>query len=301
MRKGRLAAPVQATVVAGSASLPFAGSLGKALDAPLASTEVRRFPDGEAYVRVHDDLQGRHAVVVQASHPDTALVEMLLLQDAAREAGAQRVTAVVPYLGYARQDRAFHDGEAVSSRASAKALSAQADMVVTVDPHKEEVLGFFTCEAVSVSAVPQLATRLGDWDVDAVLAPDKGARDRAGQAAAILDVPFDHLEKTRHSATHVEMRAKDLDVAGRRVAIVDDMVASGGTVREATRQLKAQGAAAVFAACTHGLFTDGAVPKLLGAGTDRILCTDTLPSVGCDVVSAAPAVAHRLREAVLTR
>jgi len=296
---GAPVAPAAApAVVAGTASLPLARRLAEALDAPIVQREVRRFPDGEAYVRILDDLADRDAIIVQSTHPDPELVEMLLLQDAAREARAASVTAVVPYLAYARQDRAFHPGEAVSSRAVALALSA-ADLVITVDPHKEEVLRHFTCEAAAVTAVPQLAEALARHDVEAVLAPDKGARERAGDAARILGVPFDHLEKTRLGPTEVRIQAKDLDVEGRRVAIVDDLIASGGTMREATRQLLDQGAAAVLAACTHGLFTDGAVPKLLDAGVDRIVCTDTLPAEGCEVISAAPAVAARLREAAL--
>lgn len=123
-----------------------------------------------------------------------------------------------------------------------------------------------------------------------MLAPDKGARARAEEAARLVGAAVDHLEKTRVSDTEVRMAAKALDVRGRRVAIVDDLIASGGTMLEAARQLKAQGAAAVHAACTHGLFTGGAVPRLLGGGIDRILTTDTVASQGCTVVSAAPAV-----------
>ena len=284
-------------VVAGSASKPFAEALARELGTTLAHAEHKRFPDGEGYVRLHADARGKDVLVVQSTAPDPNLVELLLWLDAAREAGARTVTAVVPYFGYARQDRTFHPGEAVSSRAAGHAIAAAADRVVTVDPHKLDILRFMGGKATAVSAVPQVAAALKEWGVDAVLAPDKGALDRAKEAAALLKVPVDHLEKTRLSATEVRMAPKSLDVRGKRVAIVDDLIASGSTMVQAARQLKANGAAAVYAACTHGLFTGNALPNILSGGIDRVLCTDTFLSgpCSCDSVSAAPAVAAVLR------
>jgi ribose-phosphate pyrophosphokinase len=276
-------------VLAGSASAPFAHELARLLGTRLAPGEAKRFPDGEGYVRILDPVRGQDVVVVQSTAPDANLVELLLWQDAAWEAGARSVSTVVPYLGYARQDRAFQPGEAVSSRAAAKAIAAGTDRVLTIDPHKPEILHFFGGKGHAASAVPQLAHQLKAWGVDVVLAPDKGARDRAEEAARLIGAKADHLEKTRLSATEVRMQAKSLDVQGRRVAIVDDLIASGGTMLTAAQQLKAQGATQVYAACTHGLFTGGAVPRLLAGGIDRILTTDTVASHGCTVVSAAPA------------
>ena len=283
-------------LLAGPASLAFAQALGKAMDAPLGKVEQKRFPDGEAYCRVAEPLKDQDTVVVQATPTDAALVELILLLDAAREAGARTITAVVPYLGYARQDRAFQSGEAVSSRAILRSLRGGCDRLITVDPHKPEVLTHFGPAAQAVSAVPQLAAELGRWGVDCILAPDEGAHTRAVAAGAILGVPVDHLVKTRLSPTEVRMATKQLDVKGRRVAILDDLVASGGTMVTAAQELKRQGAAAVYAVCTHGLFSGDALPKLLAGGVDRALCTDTAlwSPPRCDVVSAAPAVAAAL-------
>ncbi len=277
-------------VVAGSASMPLAKAIAKNLGCPLIEGS-KRFPDGECFVSL-DDLAGRRVLAVQSTYPDDAYVEHLLLLDAAREAGATHVTSIIPYMGYARQDRAFNPGEAVASRAVAHGVAAMADDVVAIDPHKESILNFYRVpgRAIATTAVPALATTLDEWGVDAILAPDKGARDRAALAASRLGVPFDHLEKTRLGPTEVVIKTKDLDVAGKRVAIVDDMIASGGTMVKAAGQLKEQGASTVYAACTHGLFTGGAIPKLLAGGIDRVLATDTLPTDGCDVVSAAEAV-----------
>lgn len=290
-----------AAVVAGTASAPFAARLAKELGAAPVRTEFKRFPDGEGFARLLDPVRGQDVVIVQSTAPDANLVELLLWQDAVREAGAKSITACVPYYAYARQDRTFNPGEAVSSRAVAKAIAAGCDQAVTVDVHKRTILDFFGRKAHDVSAVPQLAAELASWGVDAVLAPDKGARDRAAAAAEIIDVPVDHLEKTRLSPTEVRMAAKELDVQGRRVAIVDDLIASGSTMLTAAQQLKQQGATAVYAACTHGLFTGNALPRLLKDGIDRVLCTDTwMPGpCSCDCVSAAPAVAEWLRPALV--
>lgn len=287
-------------VVAGSASQPFGTQLAKELGSPLARVETKRFPDGEGYVRLLDPVAGKNVVLAQTTAPDPNLVELLLLQDAAREAGARIVTSVIPYFGYSRQDRAFQAGEGISARAVARAIASGCDKVVCVDIHKDATLSFFGAKAVGVSAVPQIAAQLKAWGVDAVLAPDKGARDRAMAAGKVIGCPVDHLEKTRLSATEVRMAAKELDVRGRRVAIVDDLIASGSTMVQAAKQLKEQGARAVYAACTHGLFTGNALPKLLSSGLDRVLCADTFLTgpCNCDVISAAPAVAQVLRQKV---
>ncbi|MHB8633191.1 MAG: ribose-phosphate diphosphokinase [Thermoplasmatota archaeon] len=283
-------------VVAGSASGAFAEGVARALGSPLARREVRRFPDGEAYVRILDDVKGAHVVVVQSTAPDPHLVEMLLWQDAAWEAGASRVTCIIPYLGYARQDRAFEPGEAISSRAAARAVGAGCDRVVTVDPHKEESLAFFGGKATCVSAVPVLADCLKAWGVNVVLAPDRGARQRAQAASERIGARSDYLEKTRLSPTEVRISARSLDVHGARVAILDDLIASGATVLAAAQQLKAQGAQSVVAACTHGLFTGGAAARLLAGSVDRLLITETIahdPPV-CDVVPVAAVAAGAL-------
>jgi ribose-phosphate pyrophosphokinase len=288
-------------VLAGSASGPFAKRLAEDLNATLTHVETKRFPDGEAYLRVPVPLRGHDTVLVQSTAPDTSFVELLLMQDAAKEAGARSITTVIPYFAYARQDRVFNWGESVSSRAVSRAIAAGCDKAVTVDIHKRTILDFFGGKAHGVSAVPQLAAELGKWGVDAILAPDKGARERAAAAADLIDVPVDHLEKVRLSPTEVRMTVKELDVKGRRVAIVDDLIASGSTMLMAAQQLKQQGATAVYAACTHGLFTGNALPRLLSEGIDRVLCTDTwLPGpCSCDCVSAAPAVAEHLRPSLV--
>jgi ribose-phosphate pyrophosphokinase len=282
-------------IVAGSASKALAEKLSALLDAPLAPVEVKQFPDEEVYVRVDEDVRGEHVVVVQSTVPNAKLVELLLLLDACHARGADTVTAVVPYYAYSRQDRAFREGECVSAQALAELIEVKADRFVTVDPHKEHILGFFGVEAHAGTAVPELASRLKAEGVDLVLAPDKGALDRAEGAAKQLGVNFDHLEKTRVSGTEVRMEPKNLDVAGQTVAIIDDIISTGGTIATAAGELKKQGAARVVAACTHGLFLNNALERLTNAGCDAVLATDTIEGPA-SLVSAADAVARVLKD-----
>lgn len=279
-------------VLPGTTNSHLAADLARRLDARIEAPETKRFPDGEAYVRVSEAVKGEHAVIVQSTYPNDRFIELLLLQDACRRTGARRITTVIPYLAYARQDTLFKTGEAVSMEALARCITLDTDEVVTVDPHKEHILRFFGGKATSVSAVPDIADYLQEHaKPDLLLAPDKGALDRVERAARHLGVEFDYLEKTRISGTDVEMKPKALDVKGRRVAILDDMISTGGTMATAIRQLKVQGATYIAAACTHGLFVGGAEERLRSAGCDAVLATDTLEGPAA-VIPAAPAVAR---------
>lgn len=280
-------------VLGGSASQRTAKELASILGASLVPVERKLFPDGEVYVRVPEKLRGEHVIVVQSTQPATGLIEALFLEEAAHDQGAAEITLVVPYYSYSRQDRVFQPGEVVSAKAIADLLSDKADRIITVDPHKEHILGFFGVEAHGVSAVPLLAKELAKHHVDTVLAPDKGALDRAEFAAKCLGAEFDFMEKTRLSGTEVVMKAKRLDVRGKTVAIVDDIISTGGTIATAAKELKAQGATRVLAACTHGLFLHGAIERLRAAGCDAVIATDSLDNpVG--VVGCAPVIADAL-------
>jgi ribose-phosphate pyrophosphokinase len=282
-------------VVAGSSSHRCAKELAGILGADLVSVERKVFPDGEVYVRLQERVRDEHVVIVQTTYPTSALVELLFLEEAAHDQGAREISVVVPYFAYSRQDRVFQEGEIVSAKAVAQLLDLKADRFVTVDPHKEHILGFFGIEAHGVSAVPLLAKHLEGRGVDTVLAPDKGALDRAALAAKCLGVDFDHLEKTRLSGTEVVMRPKQLDVRGKTVAILDDIISTGGTIATAAAELKRQGAKRVVAACTHGLFLNHALERLRGAGCDEVVCTDAIETE-VSAVGCAPVIADVFRE-----
>jgi len=157
----------------------------------------------------------------------------------------------------------------------ARHISLGVDRVITVDLHAPSILQWFSVPAEDVSGMPALAAFLGKEGVDMVLSPDKGAVERARTVAGILGCPWDHMEKTRLDGETVVMNTKSLDVGGKMVAIVDDIIATGGTMMTAAEHLRKQGAAKVIAACTHGLYTGNALPRLEKA-FDKVISTDTL-------------------------
>lgn len=265
-------------VIGGTTSEKIADDLSKELKATLGKTLIKRFPDDEIYIRIMDDISNQHVVIVQTTYPDPNLVELFLLQDAVKEAKAKKITVVIPYFGYARQDKKFKDGEPISARAIAKLISLNADEVITVDPHKEYILDFFTVTAKSCTAVPEIAKYLKKKNIDMVLAPDKGALERAKKASKIIGCDFDYMEKTRIDGTTVEIKPKNLDVKNKTIAIIDDIISTGGTMAKSINELKNHGAKKIFVSCTHGLFAGEAIKKLQNAGVDEIISTDTIKS-----------------------
>jgi len=265
-------------IIGGTTSEKIAKDLCKDLEASLVKTTSKRFPDDELYIRILDDISKKHVVIIQTTYPDQKIIELFLLQDAVKEAGAKKITVVIPYLGYARQDKKFKDGEPVSAKAIAKLISLNADKVITVDPHKEYILDFFTIPAFSCSAVPEIAKYLKRKKIDMILAPDKGALDRAKKASTIIKCDFDYMEKTRIDGTTVKIKPKNLDVHNKNVAIIDDIISTGSTMALSIKELKKHGAKRVLVACTHGLFAGEAIKKLRSAGCDEIISTDTIRS-----------------------
>ena len=263
-------------IIGGTASKIVAEDLSKELDVPLAETISKRFPDDEFYLRIMENISGEHVIIVQTTYPDPNIVELFLLQNAVEEAGAKEVTIVIPYFGYARQDTKFQEGEPISAKAMAGLISLNADRVITVDPHKEHILDFFSTSAFSCSAVPELAKYLKKKNIDMILAPDKGALERAKNAAKIIGCEFDYMEKTRIDGTTIEIKPKTLNAKNKNVAIIDDIISTGGTMAKSIGELKKHGANNVIVACTHGLFAGDAVKKLNSAGCNEIISTDTI-------------------------
>jgi ribose-phosphate pyrophosphokinase len=263
-------------IIGGTSSKTIAVDLSKELEQPLAKTVLKRFPDDEFYVRIIDDIRDEEVIIVQTTYPDTNIVELLLIQDAVYEAGANKTTVVLPYFGYSRQDKKFEDGEPISARAIAKHISVHADFIVTVDPHKEHLLDFFNVPAYSCTAGTEIAKYLKEKDIDFVLAPDKGAMKRTQLISNILGCEYDYLEKIRVDGTTVKIKPKKLNARNKKVAIIDDIISTGGTMAKAIKELKKQEAKKVSIACTHGLFVGEAKEKIISAGCDDIISTDTI-------------------------
>jgi len=265
-------------VIGGSSSRRLSGDLAQELGAECVQALVKRFPDDECYVRIERESLDSEAVLVQNSYPDQGLVELLLLQEAAMGLGVERLITVVPYFGYARQDKRFNTGEPISAKVMAWHIQLQSYKVITVDLHTPSILNHFDrIKAVDVKASPAIGEFFEGHSIDLVLAPDEGAVKRAKQVASLTGADWDYLVKTRISGEEVKIAPKELDVSGRSVLIVDDIISTGGTIMAATRELKRSGANSVIAACTHGLFAGGALDRLREV-CDGVISTNTLES-----------------------
>ena len=304
-------------VVSGSNAGPMAQQLATTLGWDHHPLETRRFPDTEGYIRIPTDtieaIRSEPVVLVSNTFPDSGIVETLLMLDAIqdvrkgqlenlREIGPQTlpdagkgVILAIPYFGYSRQDKRFKPGESISAKAIADLLATRCDGIVVLDLHAPAVLENLSVPVAFTSAMPELAHHLKESvDPDFILSPDKGAIDRASSVATQIGCEFSYLEKTRIDAHTIVHKAKDLDVAGKSVAIVDDMIATGGTICRAAEALRSQGAVQVHAACCHGLFTGGAIARLLRY-VDGVHATGSLPNAR-DNISGGPALARGVNE-----
>ncbi len=306
-------------VVSGSSGRDLAISLAETMGMEYVELESRKFPDGEGYVRVPTDsfelVRSEPVILVSNTYPDSGIMRTILLLEAIggvrrgdlsnyKGVGPQKLDDVgsgiylaIPYYGYARQDKRFSPGEAVSARVIADIMGQKCDGIVILDLHEPKVLDGLEVPVRFVSSMPEIADLLGrEGNPDFILSPDKGAISRASEVAELMGCEFSYLEKTRIDAHTIEHTPKDLDVEGKIVAIVDDMISTGGTICRASDALRRQGATAVFAACTHGLFTGGALSRLANH-VDGVFTTDSLPNPRA-VVSAAPALARGLEDLI---
>lgn len=281
------------TVIATSSSLGLAAKLSRLLSRELLVAEEKVFPDGEKYLRIPKRLEGDVLLVHSLHQPqDERFVQLLLAVDAAKGAGASRVIVVVPYFAYARQDKRFLEGEPVSVGALLKAVEAAgADALAVVDIHKPSSLDeWLRIPHFNVLPVGELAGYFrGKLRDPVVLAPDKGALHRAQLAAQVLGAEYDYLEKSRDRVTgEVKIAPKSVDVDGRDVLFIDDIISTGGTLVAAAKEVLALGAKRVYAACTHALLVSGALDKLYAAGVKEVVATDTVPSPVSRVSVAEP-------------
>lgn len=283
-------------ILHGSSNPALAENLAEVLDTKLVDRELKRFPDGELYIKLEDDIDDEDIILVQSTYPDRNAIEFLLLSRLARDRGARSVIGVIPYYGYARQDQVFKDGESFSARTMAYHLQFDLDHVICVNLHKEATLKEFNAviSTTNVSVMATIGEFLKNAKIDFVLSPDKGAIGYAKQAAEVIGCGFDNLEKTRIDGHTVMMTPKALNVQGKNVCIVDDIIATGGTIKRAQETLRDQGAAKVFACCAHGLFTGGGIDRLEPV-LDGLFSSDTIENP-TSAFSAAVPVAERIME-----
>lgn len=281
-------------LVKGPGSPGLSDKIAKISGMDTVEVEHKVFPDGERYLRLLDDVEGEDCVLVQATYPLNNLFDLILLQDAISENGGRSLSVVVPYYSYSRQDKCFRPGEAISARVIADLIQARADSFYTVDIHSLAVLDYFNIPSFNMSAMSLLMGHAETYDPDILLSPDEGGKERVKIAANDAGMEWDHLVKNRIDGNTVRIEPKEVDVDGKTVVILDDIISTGGTMFEASRRLKELGARKVHAGCTHGLFVGDCLQKLKSV-CDSIFCTDT---VECEnsVVSVAPLVAEEITD-----
>jgi ribose-phosphate pyrophosphokinase len=292
-------------LIAGSANPLLAGRISEKLDVPLTDARLRRFPDGEINVKIEDSMRGHDVFVIQPTSPpvNEHLMELFIILDALRRASAGRVTAVIPYYGYARKERKTQPREPISAKLIANFITlAGADRLLLFDLHAEAIEGFFDVPTDHLSPHRIFADYLKTKDLHhlTVVAPDAGGGRRAEAVANDLQAPIAFGYKRRTGDGDVDTIAVSGDVKGRDCVVVEDIITTGGTISKVVQALRNQGAGRVLVAATHPVFTGNAVERLRKADVEEVIVTDSVP-IDADkmgppltVLSVAPLLAEAI-------
>lgn len=273
-------------LLAGNSNLPLAQSIADNLGLPLTDAIVRRFADEEVYVEINENVRGEDVFVLQStSFPaNDNLMELLICIDALRRASAKRITAVLPYFGYARQDRKPGPRTPISAKLVANLITtAGANRVLSIDLHAGQIQGFFDIPTDNLFASPVIAAdireRLGERDDLMVISPDVGGVVRArGLAKRLNNAPLAIVDKRRERAGESEVMNIIGEVSGQTCILIDDIVDSAGTLCNAAGALKAKGAVEVFAYCTHGVLSGAAEERVAKSELTELVVTDSIKS-----------------------
>jgi ribose-phosphate pyrophosphokinase len=292
-------------VLSGTGNRPLAEEIAQFLDMPLCEVTLRRFADGEIFARIDENARGRDVYIIQPTNPPAEnLLELLLLIDAARRASAARVSAVVPYFGYARQDRKDQPRVAISAKLVANLITtAGADRVLGIDFHQHQLQGFFDIPVDHLYASPVFVQHYRQKGLRelVVVAPDVGGAKMARSFAKRLDASLAIIDKRRPSANIAEVVNVVGEVADRDCLIVDDMMDTAGTMSEAVLALKKLGARDVYCCATHALLSGPAVDRLAATPVKEVAVTNTIrlaPEKQFErlaVLSVAPLLAKAIR------
>jgi ribose-phosphate pyrophosphokinase len=268
-------------IICGNASRDLAELVCRHLGQPLGRAEVERFADGEIFVQIEENVRGVDVFIVQSTYPPADhILELLMLIDACRRASAGRITAVIPYFGYARADRKDQPRVSITAKLCANLIAhTGADRVLTVDLHSPQIQGFFDVPLDHLYAAPvlmQYFTSLQMQDV-LVVAPDAGGVKMGRSFAKRLGADLAIVDKRRTGPDQAELMNIIGEVEGRNCLILDDMISTGGTLCQAARELKARGAKRIIACASHGVFSGNAYRNLSEAPIDEVAVTNTLP------------------------
>lgn len=270
----------QLMLLAGSANRPLAEEISAHLKQPLCQVTIRRFADGELFVKIDENVRGRDVYIIQPTNPPAEnLVELLLLMDAARRASAARITAVIPYFGYARQDRKDQPRVAISAKLVANLVSsAGADRVLAMDFHSHQLQGFFDIPVDHMYGSPVLTAHYRQKGLQdpVIVAPDVGSAKMARGFAKRLNGSLAIIDKRRPSANIAEVVNVVGEVEGRDCLIPDDLIDTAGTVSEAAAALKRLGAKRVYCCASHALLSGPAVERLKASPIEELAVTNTI-------------------------
>lgn len=294
-------------IVSGNSNRPLAEAISQHLKLPLAKSQVKRFADMEVFVEIQENVRGQDGFIIQStSFPaNDNLMELLILIDAMKRASARRITAVIPYFGYARQDRKPGPRTPISAKLVANLIErAGADRVLTVDLHAGQIQGFFDIPTDNLFAAPvmvrDIEERYGTKNL-VVVSPDVGGVVRARALAKRIDVPIAICDKRRERPGESEVMNVIGDVSGKRCILIDDIVDSGGTIVNAADALLAKGATEVFAYATHGVLSGGAVSRIQNSRLKALVITNTilpteavLAARNIRVISIAPLIGEAI-------
>ena len=297
-------------VISGRSHPVLAEAVAKELETSLLPVDARTFASGEIYTRMEESVRGCDAFVIQSySGPvNEWLIEQLIMIDTLKRASAKRITAVVPYYPYSRQDKKSRGRDPISARLVADLFkTAGADRIITVDLHAAQIQGFFDGPLDQLFAMPVLIDhiqRTVDLSNLIVVSPDMGRVRVADIWSDTLDVPLAIIHKRRDPAVPNQVTVHEIvgDIRGKMCLLVDDMIDTGGTIVKGAEALKAAGATGVIVAATHAIFSDPAVERLASPAIDRVIVTDTLPLPPekrfdkLEVLSMAPTIAQAIHE-----
>jgi len=269
-------------IFTGNAHPALAGDICDYLDVELGNASVSSFPDGETYVKINDNIRGRDVFIIQPTCPPTNqnLMELLILVDAASRASAARITAVIPFFGYARQDRKDQPRVPITAKLVANLLvAAGVNRVLTMDLHAQQLQGFFDIPVDHLHARPVMVQHLHKLAIGnlVVVSPDVGGVKMASAYAQALGAKLAIVVKKRVSASETEASHIIGDVSGQNVLIVDDLTETAGTLTSAARMLRKHGALDIYAGVSHAVLTDLAVERLKDSEIKELITTDSVP------------------------
>lgn len=269
------------TLISLSSSKKLADSIAKILDTTVCDTTVHHFADGEILIEIGESVRGKHVYVIQStSAPVTEnLMELLICVDALKRSSAAEITAVIPYFGYARQDRKAKARQPITAKLVADLLQTTGvDRVVTVDLHAAQIQGFFDIPVDDMTALPLLSNYFKKLNIEdlAVVSPDHGGANRARKLANALDVPLAIIDKRRPKPNVAEVTGIIGEVEGKNCIMIDDMIDTGGTITAGAQALMEKGAKSVYIACTHAVFSGAACEKLQNSVAKEVVVTDTI-------------------------